>query len=164
MNIIFNLPLYYDHWQARVIRHVHLNCGSRQTEKAIKLYLTTAVHHSKSTEIQQNCGPCSVQLNFEQKAQLDGEQLSKLNYEIKYWTYSVWHIEGMAESKWLRLEEENTLKPKQNTLWFVSQFGESKIQKSTTAQQNLSNLCTIIWNKICRNLGRPELQNICSIS
>lgn len=72
--------------------------GSRETGNAAKQrYLTTAVHHNKSKmfqEIRRNYGPFSARVNFERKAQIDGEQLSMLDGEIKYWTYSVWRTEA----------------------------------------------------------------------
>ena len=67
--------------------------GSRKTGNTTKqCYLTTALHHNKSKMFkgtQRNYGPFSAQVNFERKAQIDSEQLSKLDHEIKYWMYSV---------------------------------------------------------------------------
>lgn len=99
-NILFSpAPLYHQR-QVRVIWFFFslFICGSRETGNAAKQrYLTTAVHHNKSKmfqEIRRNYGPFSARVNFEGKAQIDGEQLSMLDGEIKYWTHSVWRTEA----------------------------------------------------------------------
>lgn len=45
-------------------------------------------------EIRRNYGPFSARVNFEEKAQIDSEQLSTLDGEIKYWRYSLWRTEA----------------------------------------------------------------------
>lgn len=149
-NILLSPPPFHSRWQARVIRFffVFQFYSSRKTgNKATWGYLTTASHHNKSKmfkRTQRNYGPFSAWVNFERKARIDSEQPSKLDYEIKYWTYSVWRIEARLKgSKYngsgYPLRGKTT--EKHDRLSYVSQFGDNRVQ------QGVAELSCCNWMK-----------------
>lgn len=67
------------------------------------------------------------------------EQLSKLDYEIKYWTYSVWHrrarLKGSeySESGYPVREEKGGWEHLEMwRIWNVSQFQEDSVKEGVT--------------------------------
>lgn len=87
-------------------------------------------------EIQRNYGSFSASVNFERKAKIDSEQLSKYDYEIKYWIYSFWHIEARlkgseySESGYpLRGKTGGESTYKHDALWNVSQYEYSTVKQ-----------------------------------
>lgn len=84
-------PQFSNQWQVTVIRFSFFICGSRKTGNTTKqCYLTTALRHNKSKMFKENAAELRTLFRLS-KVWKKSEQLSKLDYEIKYWTYSVWH-------------------------------------------------------------------------
>lgn len=88
-------------------------------------------------------------MNFERKAQIDSEQLSKLDYEIKYWTYSVWRIEA-----WLKGRESSEsgypLRPK------TSGWEHPKTWHALKCEPNLQK--TVVQQGVAEHLTHMVLQ------